>query len=240
MFTAYFDESGTHSNSPVTVVAGYIATNEQWSEFEREWKEVMQNAGIPFFHMSKFESRQGEYKNWNSDKRIRIQERLIGIIKRRVRIGFASAIRLSDYSEVMDGRDRILYGSPYAFCLISCMKLVAAWADKYEHQEPIVYVFESGAGCDGEIGAIFSRSFSKESVRSRYRVGDLAFGDKRGIVQLQAADILAYEIYKRVGHLMTDDNRKLRKSLQALGMYPHMFRDITKDEILKIVSLSEK
>jgi hypothetical protein len=35
--TAYFDESGTHgAESPVVLVAGFIASPEQWTLFERD------------------------------------------------------------------------------------------------------------------------------------------------------------------------------------------------------------
>jgi hypothetical protein len=34
---AYFDDSGTHTNSEVTVMGGLIGTVEQWERFERHW-----------------------------------------------------------------------------------------------------------------------------------------------------------------------------------------------------------
>lgn len=38
-FTVYFDESYGRANA--YSVAGYVSTVEQWTEFEREWKELL-------------------------------------------------------------------------------------------------------------------------------------------------------------------------------------------------------
>ena len=41
MFNAYYDESGTHNGSPITVLGGFLGEAIQWAEFEREWRKVL-------------------------------------------------------------------------------------------------------------------------------------------------------------------------------------------------------
>lgn len=58
MFAVYFDESDTHDGSPVYTVAGYIATVEQWTHFEREWIDLLKELGLwprTAFHMADIE-----------------------------------------------------------------------------------------------------------------------------------------------------------------------------------------
>src|ERR1700674_3683030 len=43
MITAYFDESGTHRESAVFVLAGYLATDEDWDRFGMNWKRILDN-----------------------------------------------------------------------------------------------------------------------------------------------------------------------------------------------------
>jgi hypothetical protein len=36
LFNAYYDESGTHNGSPITVLGGFLGEAIQWAEFERK------------------------------------------------------------------------------------------------------------------------------------------------------------------------------------------------------------
>ena len=45
-FSAYFDESGTKVDTVAVVVAGFIASAEQWIAFERDWKHILSMFGV--------------------------------------------------------------------------------------------------------------------------------------------------------------------------------------------------
>ena len=63
MLTVCFDASG-HPTQPVLVVAGFIATAEEWELFEREWKDRLALDGLTSFHMQSFAQSSGVYKPW--------------------------------------------------------------------------------------------------------------------------------------------------------------------------------
>ena len=44
LLTAYLDESGTHEASPISVMAGYLGTVDQWHAFEADWTALLQTA----------------------------------------------------------------------------------------------------------------------------------------------------------------------------------------------------
>lgn len=196
MFQAYFDESGTHRDSSVVVMAGFLAPDKQWTRFQSEWDKALQQAGIPFFHMVDYENRQKQFKDWGNDERINQLKKFLGIIKRRVTIPVVAAVRTKDYEEAeLWKHDINAPKNPYAFCAIMCLQTIATWADKVGHQEPIGYVFEAGALHKGELVKLAGQICKSAARKSRYRFVGLDFSDKRDFSPLQAADILAYEYY---------------------------------------------
>ena len=50
MMEAYFDESGTHGESLVMCIAGYLLTSEQATHLDREWADVLRKFGVKIFH----------------------------------------------------------------------------------------------------------------------------------------------------------------------------------------------
>jgi hypothetical protein len=48
---AFFDESGTHAGSPVTVVCGFIGSRNQWRAVGRKWRAAMGNRVFHYTEM---------------------------------------------------------------------------------------------------------------------------------------------------------------------------------------------
>jgi hypothetical protein len=134
----YFDASGTQKNpdglgrySPAVSVSGYLATPKQWSNFQKEWKIVLDYAGIPYFHMTDFVARVKEYKGWTEEKRKMVFEALIAVVHRNVMYGIGSLVLLSDYREVINTEFRqAVVGQPYTFCGKMCLFAAAGWRRK--------------------------------------------------------------------------------------------------------------
>jgi len=59
VFTAYYDESGS-PDAQAVVVAGFVASDDQWKEFERNWNESLQKFGISYFHEVEFAQSVGD------------------------------------------------------------------------------------------------------------------------------------------------------------------------------------
>jgi hypothetical protein len=70
ILTAYVDESGTHDDSPITVMAGYVGYSGQWRKFEKKWARQLQKFDVTHFHAKDFVKRTGEYKGWTVDRQI--------------------------------------------------------------------------------------------------------------------------------------------------------------------------
>ncbi len=175
ILSAYFDESVTDL---VFSGAGYIATTRQWVNFERDWLKLLQWAGMPEgepFHMTDYESRaEGTlYEHWGDSKRKEFMQRAVGIIRRRVKVGISASLDLPAYNAIavdpvraegLAGAPRASYG-PYSFIMGSCLKLVENWCDRNGRNDPIAYIFESGAALSGHLGNALIRDHARTTLQ---------------------------------------------------------------------------
>jgi hypothetical protein len=215
MFTAYFDESGIHGGSLTLSVAGYLSSDLLWGQFEEEWQSVLNREGLPYFHMVEFENRQGYYRAWDEQRRHSVLRDLFGIIQRNTIIPIASSLKLEDARFLDDYQPP---NSPYTFCVQECMKKVGQWAWACGYSGNVAYVFEHGAGYGNELDQLRKIIAADETRKRRLCFGSWVFGDKKEILPLQAADILAYESYKEMlsGVVPDERQRPTRTSLRLL------------------------
>jgi hypothetical protein len=234
MFTLYCDDSGTHAQSDIAVAACYISTTEQWTEFSRNWNEVNARENFDVFHMADFVARKAQFAapEWSDQaKRDRTLRALINVIKTRVRIGFSAVVVKSAYDDVIvGGKLREKFGdSHYAFAVRLCTALVDSWRKKYRYNAPVEYVFDRLSKGRGDINAIFEKLLLGGEVALRqYGVYEScwSFQDKSQILQLQAADIWAWENYRYMRNCVipTGTRGKPRNSYLALRDSPVQVR----------------
>jgi len=50
IFTAYFDESGTHAGAELTAMAGFLGDRRQWRKFEKRTGKLFKRFHVDVFH----------------------------------------------------------------------------------------------------------------------------------------------------------------------------------------------
>jgi hypothetical protein len=90
-------------------------------------------------------------------------------------------------------------GGVYGWCAHECIVASRIWCDRtiHRHQHPINWIFEKGAEGQGQVAAMFTELENHPVLSKEFRIGTWGFAGKE-IVPLQAADTLAYEIFKQV------------------------------------------
>lgn len=234
MLAAYFDASGTHNDSPIIVVAGYVAEVTRWRTFQSKWADILKKENLSFFHMTDFESGHGPYKGWPTGRRTHLIKKLCRCIKGKTLFSVSRAIIKKDYRVSKEKVDVLKPYSAFTFSAVQCMRDITKWADANNRHDPIAYTFESGDGYDGELDAIRNEITGDENNRRRYRFCSLNTADKRRLSPLQAADILGYEIYKETinFHLANGEPRTIRKCVRNLLMGQDHFGGIYEGELL--------
>ena len=215
MLTAYMDESGIHEGSNICAIAGFMGTEEEWSILERRWKTVIRNAGISAFHMAEFESRHGEFQGWSELRRKSLLRELVETIKARDLHGVGSALVVADYNLLSEGdRKYITHNNPdrpYFLCFQHCIVESAHHADNLPPEEKVGFVFDRQHDFAAEAKRLYNDMKDQIEWENRHRLADaLAFASKRGTVQLQAADLAAYECYKHLDNKLCHPERAMR------------------------------
>jgi hypothetical protein len=202
-FTAYFDESGVDpgigdeptSDTPLLVVAGYIAQDCEWAAFSKRWDVALDRFHIPYFHMAPFANRKQPYRGWSESKADSCINELLGLIEQYARGRVSFAIQIKDYSSTIKAADpqNPYLARAYSICSTACLSLLRVWAKAAGYCEGIAYVFESAPkpiACD-----LFN-AFNDLKIRDYFGINSITFGDKRKLKPLQASDILAQQTYR--------------------------------------------
>lgn len=219
MFTTYFDASGSPDQGPALSVAGFVATAEQWIEFERNWKTALDAYGVSQLHMKEFAHSVGDFASWKGDepRRQSFVKRLANVIKTRARYSVVSCVMLDHYRKVDEIYPLHEMNKPFALAGITAIQKVKDWAKTRKiDEDEIAYVFEDGDKDKGDLIRCSERDHKIIPV----------FMKKHQSTAFQAADLLAYEhrlANKKIfdsgtGTLAMAD---LRRSLQALNDVPH-------------------
>lgn len=215
-FTANFDESGSHTDSPIFVIAGWVASDEQWGLLSDEWRQVLDNHGVTVFHMKDFAHRKGEYRGLSEDSRRDLLSSLVNSLLGRVAVGVFGAIHLPSYYEIINENPnrRKVFGNPFTLVSLFSLDAFRRWADENNFHEPTAYVYEAGADHAGEIEDAYNRAVQDKEFANRHRHKSFRFGEKREI-PLQAADLLAYELHKGLRNIEIEGmDRDMRWPLQ--------------------------
>jgi hypothetical protein len=212
-YEIYFDDSGTHAESNIVVAVCYIASNYQWTHFVRNWNEAREEEGFDVFHMADFmqpsHKKIEPYCHWDDQKRTRVYKRLATIIRVRARHGFGIAFNKKDYDDFATDEVKRHYAKDhYAYAAKCLIGLIKQWRVRWNVTKPMAYIFDQmpkGKGGKGEIMAVW------ESIGDDYATArdhglvknGYSFQDKAIFKPLQAADILAWNMYNHHLNVIT-------------------------------------
>ena len=197
MFVGYFDDSGTHKGSPVGVVGGFVAHPTQWLGFNYRWKTVLGKYGVAVHRQSKWSNRAKPFDDpevWPDERRHAYINELIDVIVDRDAVTIGAAVPIAR----LDARfpDHAKYLSPFRYAAECVFGNAARVMKQLVPDARIAYVFESGTQHLGELQQAFNEYLQNPSLKEEFGLISFATADKRDLMQLQAADIMAYEVYK--------------------------------------------
>ena len=225
MFACYMDEAGG-DQAGSTVVCGWVSTVALWEQFEVDWKLLLASYKIPYLHMKEFSQSKGPFRKWKDldGVRDRFMAEGIDIIKSRTKSWLVCFVHHKIF-DLIDAKYKLVESipSPYALAGRACVAQVDAWGR--EESKTIEYVFEDG-GPD-KAGLLKAMNIPVRLPKPIFRPGrdimDRKAGLRRGTVQLQAADLLAYELRKHRAEFAKRSGRPVRKSLYAvIDMMPKL------------------
>lgn len=217
MLTAYMDETG-HSqdqHSKFNGMAGLITKEESWLVYEREWAKLLKYFKIPYVHMTE----QELYKGWSDAKKKDLSRCAWEIIVGIEALPIGSIIPMDDYRPIETQlKPRIL--DPYYLAMQDCMKFALVFVTKGPFESGIdkrvAIVFSDQAEFKYEGMQMFEAAIKYSKDWEKDLIDPPAFRDMKVLTPLQAADIVAYEIYKEFDRIYYQRNRKPRYGYEQL------------------------
>lgn len=208
LYKIYFDESGTHADSEIAVVAGFVSNVTEWTKFSERWQSTLGEFGIEYFHMSEFENRQGRFANLGNETRKDLLQKLMEITQDHTFWSVSCTVIKQDVSKLLNKATRHVLGDVYGLAAMSCWSHLGAVLK--ENDAYMDCSMESGAYGSGMLKEIFDDESDNPEWHEENRIVSLSFQDKRDFPPLQASDILAYEVYKQSLRQFGDETRPPR------------------------------
>lgn len=221
-FTAYIDESGTHADAPVTVMAGHIAKVGRWQAFDRDWQKMLKREGITHTHAKDIVQGNKEFRGWSTDRREALIQRASKIIRKHTIVGFVASFSNDDYEKhyVAGERTRKFpLDTKYGLCFRLCLQFLYSRLPEIFPEVPIekieIYlVLESGHKNAGDALRIFEQFKQIADPVFVRMVKGITFVDKKDSPGVQAADQTAYGAWKQ------EQQPPVGQTPIAAGAYP--------------------
>jgi Protein of unknown function (DUF3800) len=233
----YFDESGSHSGSHALCVAGYLMDKRSAIALTRQWAKVLKRVNIPYFHMVDCAHGTDVFEKLSITHRIDVEKKMIDLIKEKTIQGIGVTINMQDYNSIMPKHP--LIGTPYSFCAHVLIAGVGTWLQHNVNADPPIkecaFFFEAGHQSMTETNRIMEILFLSKTMRERHKYAGHAFVLKEKTPAVQAADLLAWQLYTDRRHEM--ENRPRRKDYESLLQHHHTIIHLDKP---KIMALAER
>jgi hypothetical protein len=195
----YLDESGTHDQSPYTVVAGLLLNRNNFISLGREWQKMLCERGVKVpIHMKEFGRPDGKLAYLTDSDRYLLFANIAGIVNSHKIYSVAATLDQQQYREILKLNKRKEM-SPHGLCFIHCVvtNYVNAKDNKYKHN--IAYLLSEVSEHKGQIlisHAAIRREQEEKSIP--YRVGSISFDLPKYVPALQAADVIAWGVRRRL------------------------------------------
>lgn len=199
MLVAYFDESGIHDHSKVVSVAGLLADTSEWARLEQPWREQLSRPWLPknlWFHAYECEEGVEQFDGIQRPVREALANGLTNAILDRSMAFIGGSVFREDWERCTPQAFRNRFADPYDFCFEFAIQHVAEYVSEH---------------FPGEFAAVVvavpqdSRRLYVEKIHDLYQrsgaypaLGSLSFNRPQTLIQLQAADLVAFEHYQQL------------------------------------------
>lgn len=194
--TAYFDESGINADQPVCLIAGIVHDPGDGNNFlglGKDWLDKLAKFEIKRFHATDCNARVKEFASWPHGKsRLAFME-FAGIICEHKPYVVTSVLERTVW-ESAGPETKMHFRFPYHMCFDHCMQIMARWSNDQMHGEPFRLIF--GEQHQYQTKAKAHYNLYKELSPWGPMLLGVDFESMDFYMALQAADLLAYEIYR--------------------------------------------
>jgi hypothetical protein len=226
------DETG-HSASPTlhfVGMAGFVAPMETWLSLGKVWLEILEIMQLKEpFHAKEFAHSTGQFEDWKGKetRRRMLYCALVTALVKSHAIPVGGIVSLEDFRSLTPDQQSH-FKNPYYLAFQNCTRgaaLQAMGEDDPHEKVSMVYAYnqEFGAVPTQEIYSVDQAGNAeqlwqtiKEETDFGQWMGGYASSTPKDTVQLQAADLFAYELAKEFENQLTRPRDSMRWGLQQI------------------------
>jgi hypothetical protein len=207
VFQVFIDDSGSEPQSPIFVLAGFIASHDNWARFADDWQTGLDKPPkLDYFKMSEAAWLRGQFsreRGWTETKRDNRVTAFASMILKHAAVRVETTMRHDEFSRYIasiPAVHRSLYiDHPYAMLFFQAIMTVAAHQDRFGMVEPCAFIFDKQIGFSDEVNRVWSRfkaSLDKSTTSDLAKfVGSRPiFRGEMEFLPLQAADLCAWQL----------------------------------------------
>jgi hypothetical protein len=215
-----FDES---YDQQIMCVGGLIGNEFEWKRLESRWQKRIdtENAHsrrdqqISRFHASHLNAFDHEFANWDRAKSIKFSKRLIGLIAERGLGAIAIAPDMDAIKEVFPKGGESRQRSTYVLCIKQMMVDIAHIMRDYFSGDQVFLIHDHG-NWDAEALRGYNLMVNDENWKPRHLFLGLLPLTSPQAVGLQAADMIAYEVFRGVKAKTSSPDASMRGAIQEM------------------------
>jgi Protein of unknown function (DUF3800) len=202
MLIAYFDDSGSHTDSDVVLWNGLFGNHYQWQLFNELWAAKLKEPSLgkePLkrFHMVECQNSLGEFSGWSRTATDFLVHELGDIVLRCGLYSNGAAISRKDWDDLVKGDLRTALGDAEGYSMRLAFVRATKWAREIAFQDEMEFVFDRRKEREQEGMRIFDLFQHYSEIE---QIGpapvSIIFSDSYRVLPLQAADMLAWEQYQ--------------------------------------------
>jgi hypothetical protein len=226
-YVAYLDETGHSAGTAHVGIAGLVAKGEAWKRFRRGWRESLKDVGVGYFHSREFFHSIGQFQAWKGDENRRrgFLQRLINLVQDTDATIVGAIVSVPDFRAMTPKQQGALV-DPYFVCFQTAARGAAivgvGLPDEKSHD--IEMIFARQTEFEGKAGLLWDAM--KRSIDQRHRMKSYRMLDMKKDPGLQAADLVAYELFKDSENRASRPTDNVRWALQQILQNHHCLFEI--------------
>jgi hypothetical protein len=245
MLTGYFDDSGTHGG-PIVIVGGLSGTEWQLSSLEKLWRPHLERPlcgtknPVRRFHAYDCFNSINDFTGWTRTETDYYWHQLVTVIIESRVMPYGIGCVRQDWDDLVVGDLRAIYGNAEQMCIKNCFVKALQWAQQNTFDPLITFVLDNRPLLVQQEAQVVSHTFENGRPGELPQVVGTAFLSSLRILPLQAADLIAWELYQFANNIHSGETvagRPIRRSLQYLQeSIPQFFAQFaSRESIQKIV-----
>jgi len=217
-----FDES---FDSQIMVVGGWIASELEWKRLEGAWQRHIDSENerstpeqqITRFHATEMNCQSGEFRNWDKRKRIRLSRHLINAITKRTIGAVAVGCEMDAIQQVWpNGDKKKLNQNTYVVCMKHLMVEIAHILEDFFPGDRVTLIHDHGNWDNQALAGYNLMITDPEWKYTKLFKGITPLhGTDPSAVGLQAADMIAYEVFKGIKARTVSEDAEIRAVMSA-------------------------